>query len=513
MFSKLGKKITNTQFDLRLSDTNLVRIDDYINSNTSIRFKCINCDKEYKCKPKDLNRIQCKCDEKHENYTKEILSKNIIPIERYKNAFHKIKHKCLNCENEFITSPKVLKNSVIGCPSCSGKKFTKEKYESLLPNNINLIDETYNGSGIEHNHKCLTCDYSFKTKPNYILHMNTNCPNCNSSKGERIISDFLNRLDIKFTKEYSIKINESIYRFDFYLEDYDIFIEYDGIQHFQSVNFFGGLSNLEKVIKNDNLKDHWILENDKKLIRISYLEDPIEKLSFLEFPKDLKDFIIENNLDKINYNNFYNVNIIGVFNVWKDDWLYKTDIIKSMLLNNNGKTPFKIYARKCKVGIIEDNRVVRDFLNKNHLQGYVGSKIKLGLFYKGELVSLMTFGNLRRSTGLKSKPGSYELIRFCNKLNMSVVGGASKLLNYFINNNRFTEIISYANLDHSNGNLYEKIGFKLSHRTKPGYYYIVDGVRRNRYNFTNNENYIKTLYKKVYNLGNLKYVYEIHKNI
>ena len=173
---------------------------------------------------------------------------------------------------------------------------------------------------------------------------------------------------------------------------------------------------------------------------------------------------------------------ISLFHIWEDDWLYKQDIVKSMILNKLGKTPNKMFARKCIVKLV-DNKLVRNFLENNHIQGFVGSKIKLGLFYNDELVSLMTFGNLRKSLGQKSQEGSYELLRFCNKLNTTVVGGASKLFKYFLNNYDIQEVISYSDLSRSNGNMYKQLGFTHQHNSDPNYYYIVDGIRNHRFNF------------------------------
>ena len=174
---------------------------------------------------------------------------------------------------------------------------------------------------------------------------------------------------------------------------------------------------------------------------------------------------------------------IKLFHIWEDDWIYKQDIIKSMILNKLGKTTNKIGARKCQIKEIVDNKIVRSFLQSNHIQGFVGSKVKLGLFYNGELVSLMTFGNLRKSLGSQSKDNVYELLRFCNKLNTNVVGGASKLFNYFIKNYLPEEVVSYSDSSRSDGNLYKQLGFDLSHETDPNYYWVIDGVRKHRFNY------------------------------
>jgi hypothetical protein len=174
---------------------------------------------------------------------------------------------------------------------------------------------------------------------------------------------------------------------------------------------------------------------------------------------------------------------IELFHIWEDDWMYKQDIVKSMILNKLGKTPNKIFARKCQISEINDNKLIRDFLETNHIQGFVGSKIKLGLFYNGELVSIMTFGNLRKSLGQKSQEGSYEMLRFCNKLNTNVVGGASKLFKYFIRNYQVNEVISYSDNSRGQGNLYKQLGFNLIHETEPNYYWVIDGIRHHRFNF------------------------------
>jgi hypothetical protein len=175
---------------------------------------------------------------------------------------------------------------------------------------------------------------------------------------------------------------------------------------------------------------------------------------------------------------------IELIHIWEDDWDLKKDIVKSIIINKLGKTPNKIWARKCEIIELEDNKLVKEFLEKNHIQGFTGSKVKLGLLFKGELVSLMTFGKIRRSLGNKtSKKGSYEMLRFCNKLNTNVVGGASRLFKYFNINYNFDEIISYSDSSRGKGNFYKKIGFNLLFETVPNYYWIIDGVKKHRFNF------------------------------
>ena len=95
----------------------------------------------------------------------------------------------------------------------------------------------------------------------------------------------------------------------------------------------------------------------------------------------------------------------------------------------------------------------------------------------------MTFSKLRKNLNGNNEENVYELLRFSNKLNTIVVGGASRLLNYFIKNVQPKKIISYADKRWSNGSLYEKLGFKHIRDSKPNYYYIVNDKRENRFNY------------------------------
>ena len=173
---------------------------------------------------------------------------------------------------------------------------------------------------------------------------------------------------------------------------------------------------------------------------------------------------------------------IQLIHIFEDEWLYKKDIVKSRLKNLLGFNDIKIYGRKCLIKEVDSNET-KDFLNKNHVQGNVNSPIKLGLYYENELVSLMTFGGLRKVLGNKDKDDSYELVRFCNKLNTTVIGGADKLLKYFIKTYKPKEIISYADRRWSQGNLYKKLGFTFVHNSKPNYFYIINKTRKHRFSY------------------------------
>jgi len=176
---------------------------------------------------------------------------------------------------------------------------------------------------------------------------------------------------------------------------------------------------------------------------------------------------------------------IRLIHIFEDEWVYKQDIVRSRLKNILGLTSNKIHARKCIIKEI-DNKKTKEFLELNHIQGHVNAKIKIGLYYNDELIGIMTFGSLRKTMGKNKSNNSYELLRFCNKLDTTVIGGANKLLQYFIRNYNPNEIISYADRRWSNGNLYEKLGFEFSHNSRPNYYYIDNDKRKYRFNFRKN---------------------------
>jgi hypothetical protein len=182
---------------------------------------------------------------------------------------------------------------------------------------------------------------------------------------------------------------------------------------------------------------------------------------------------------KMNLANSKGYRLITIFS---DEWLHKQNIVKNRLMHIFGKTKERIFARNTcikEVSITES----RDFLEKYHLQGYSHAPIRYGLYYKNQLVSLMTFSKPRKALNSHGKEG-YELVRYATD-GTSIVGGASKLLSHFIKNHYPKKITSYADLRWSDGKLYRTLGFKLIKTTQPGYYYVENyEFRRHRYNFT-----------------------------
>lgn len=183
----------------------------------------------------------------------------------------------------------------------------------------------------------------------------------------------------------------------------------------------------------------------------------------------------------INKTKHFKERVIRIIHIWEDDWDNKRPILESQIKNWLGLTPNKVFARKCEVIEIEDSKIVSKFLEENHIQGRVGSNLKLGLYYNDELVSLMTFDHYEGRN--KMNKNEWNINRFCNKLNHNIIGGASKLFKHFIKNYEVKRVISYSDSDWSLGFLYEKLGFEKINEGNPDYKYILNGSRIHKSKF------------------------------
>lgn len=163
---------------------------------------------------------------------------------------------------------------------------------------------------------------------------------------------------------------------------------------------------------------------------------------------------------------------VRLIHIFGYEWTHKQAIIKSIISNLLQANSTKIHARKCNVVEISDPDC-RMFLDANHRQGYSSSSIRLGLTYTDELVSVMTFSKPRMSISKSDNSSAeYELVRFCNKLNTSVVGGASKLFKCFLRKYSPSAVISYSDFARTCGKLYQTLGFEYQRLSEPGYVWV-----------------------------------------
>jgi very-short-patch-repair endonuclease len=162
-----------------------------------------------------------------------------------------------------------------GCTKCFSNKLNIEEF--IRRSNLvhfgkyDYSEALYLNSKTKIEIKC-TEHGVFKQTP--IKHLSEQgCPDCYSeisSKGEKYIREFLIENNIEFESQKIIPGTKL--RFDFYLKDKNIYIEYDGIQHFEPRSLFGGEDEFILQKKRDFLKNEYCLKNNIELIRISYKE-------------------------------------------------------------------------------------------------------------------------------------------------------------------------------------------------------------------------------------------------
>lgn len=159
---------------------------------------------------------------------------------------------------------------------------------------------------------------------------------------------------------------------------------------------------------------------------------------------------------------------IELFTIFGDSWAAKKDIWKEKIKAKVGKSETKVYARKTSVVSLLPYET-KEILDKHHVQGYCTSQVCYGLKFKNELVAIMTFSKQRHGIGKDRGEDAYELVRYVSTC--TVIGGASKLLSYFIKMNSPKILYSYSNNQYSVGKLYNILGFTLENEYKAGYWY------------------------------------------
>jgi hypothetical protein len=385
-----------------------------------------------------------------------------------------------------------------GCPKCGKLKFKqKSTNNKFIEKSKNKHGDKYDYSLVEYvdiktKVKIICPEHGvFEQLPSKHLYGN-GCLKCSINKRKnslsKTISEFI--LDSKLAHgdkyDYSLVdyINSQT-KVKIICPEHGIFeqLPYDHISNHGCVMCTSSVSGTEKEINN------FLIENGIKTITSS--------TSIIK-PNQLDIFIPSHNI-AIEYNGLYwhnelkidkNYHLrktelceskgIKLIHIFEDEWLDKKEIVKSRLKNIFGLTETRIYARKCTIQEV-NSKVSHKFLNENHIQGKINSKINIGLFLNGELVSLMSFTKPR--LGIGRFYDGYELSRFCNKINTVVIGGADKLLKFFIRKYTPKEIVSYADRRWSQGNLYEKLKFEVTSTNKPTYWYIKNKKRFHRFNF------------------------------
>lgn len=135
----------------------------------------------------------------------------------------------------------------------------------------NLVNYSNNSTDIKI--ICSEHDIFYQT-PNIHL-LGHGCPICKSSKGEKEINELLQDSNITLEKQkpFNNCKDKGLLKFDFYLSDFNMCIEYDGKHHYEKNEFFGGLKEFKQQQKRDSIKNIYYKKNNIKLLRIKYNEN------------------------------------------------------------------------------------------------------------------------------------------------------------------------------------------------------------------------------------------------
>lgn len=257
-----------------------------VNQANSLRYINTGC-------PKCANNMNFSHEEFIDKYGSHINS-NIKLLGQYKNAITPILCKCKICGQLSQKYPKHIIGGN-GCKKCSSikrgenLKITQEEFVNRIKaQNINIkIIGNYKGYNERVLCKCLVCDETWNPMASSILN-SSGCPFCEMSIGEQIIRSYLEARAIKYYYEYTFKdlkgVKNGKLSYDFYLPFYNILIEFQGIQHEKSINYFGGEKQFKIQQEHDNRKRNYAKKHNINLLEIWYYDlNEIEEILDIYF--------------------------------------------------------------------------------------------------------------------------------------------------------------------------------------------------------------------------------------
>lgn len=281
LFIEKVKKIHNNKYDYSLVE--------YKNTRTTIKIICPNCG-IFEILPH--SHIQGTGCSKCYNLTTEKFIERSYKIHNNKYIYDKVniinnKTKVtITCSEhgDFKQRPDAHMNGQ-GCLQCF-KERKKSTTSEFITKSNNKHNNLYDYSLVKYKsnkHKIkIVCNKHgiFEQTPHHHL-SGSGCPICNTSKGEIQISNILENFNIKYEKQKTFEEckHKAKLRFDFYLPVYNMCIEFNGIQHYEPNDYFGGINEYNINKKRFSIKKKFCKENDIKLLIIKYDENINEKLS------------------------------------------------------------------------------------------------------------------------------------------------------------------------------------------------------------------------------------------
>lgn len=274
----------NDIYDKKLKDKNstYIRIGDYINQLVPIEHKCINCGVISIKEPKKVlagrgckNCTNTSLRWTNEIYDKKISESNYVRVENYINNLTEIEHRCKICEKLIKVRPaSVLRGHK--CKYCSNRvKKSIEIYSKELEDRGIVALSEYKNNHTKVLHKCSVCNTQWEALPNNILSKNSKCPTCSrnnsSSIGELEVISFIknNYNGWVLTNDRTILEGKEL---DIVLPDLGLAIEYNGV-YWHTEDKVGKYHHLHKTNKVNEFgytllhinEDEWV--NKKEIVK------------------------------------------------------------------------------------------------------------------------------------------------------------------------------------------------------------------------------------------------------
>lgn len=213
----------------------------------------------------------------------------------YKNIDYNV---CIICpeHGEFWQTPYKHIKRAQGCPVCGkiqkglSKRLTLTEF---IARSKNIHGDNYNYSlakyqGIDTPVKIICPKHGEFLQTPYIHMKGCGCPSCNSSRLEILVEDYLKHNNIKYVKQKTFKWLHYIkpLHLDFFLPEYNISIECQGVQHFMPIDFAGlgkewAEESFKRIKERDNVKKQLCEKHNLPLFYVNYDEDYIEKLKMI----------------------------------------------------------------------------------------------------------------------------------------------------------------------------------------------------------------------------------------
>ena len=183
------------------------------------------------------------------------------------------------------------------CPKCMHEKSSLDQRS----NSHYFIEKAKNTHG--HRYDYSKVNYiNKKTKVNIVClkhkefsqtpgsHLKSaGCPRCKTSKGELAIEAILDKHNIISEPQYKLPFYK--YEYDFYLPDYNLFIEFHGIQHYKYIPFFHNNCIEDFKYQQDRDKTKIELAKEYKISMVVFNYKHLKQLSFEDFEKHLLKII------------------------------------------------------------------------------------------------------------------------------------------------------------------------------------------------------------------------------